>query len=290
LVDTTKVVLIYLVFQYNTTDMIGSSILVIAAVALLLTEQQQLQACPYINANQQQIHVVPTGDYHATVTSPARRASNDASLNARREFQDKRLTRATTTTRRKLLFTTIFDFIAGIFDFILGFFRLGKVDSVEEAITRARRDIEDILDGNRAADMLRLAFHDCTDQKCDGCLDLNNLDNTGLAPIIAELRPIVERYAEFLTRGDVWVLASYVAIERQQVSNNVVSFDLQFVGRPSCADPANPPVDKLPSAHLNTADLVSFFSTTFQFDARETTAIMGAHTLYVHHQQLPNET
>jgi Peroxidase len=231
------------------------------------------------------------------VSSNSSSSSSSSSLTGRRKLQMKKKNRssvassATKPHGRKLIFDPIVGFFRAIINFILRLFGLGSssqpvVDTVAEAIAAARQDVADLLDGDRAAEMLRLAFHDCVDGTCNGCLDLSNLDNTGLADPIVDLRPIVDKYATFLTRGDVWVLAAYEAIERQQgesdrAQNSIVSFDMAFVGRPSCADPRNPPSDTLPSAHLNTDGLIRFFADTFAFDDRETAAIMGAHTMYV---------
>jgi hypothetical protein len=90
-------------------------------------------------------------------------------------------------------------------------------DLTVTVICGAQADIQVLLMGGpQLAKMLRLAFHDCTDQVCDGCLDLDNVDNTGLEEPIADLQLIVTWYAKFLTRGDIWVLALYVVLECQQ--------------------------------------------------------------------------
>lgn len=187
---------------------------------------------------------------------------------------------------RTLIFTTLLDFLgdlfATIFNWILSFFGFGprgEPKTLREAISFGREDIAGLLNDDRAAEVLRLAFHDCTTGICDGCIDLSNLDNGGLADPVEYLKPIVEEYADFLTRGDIWVLASYVALERQQQGPNSVSFDLEFVGRPLCLDPENPPNDNLPSAHINTNGLIDYFKDVFSFTEAETAAIMGAHTL-----------
>jgi hypothetical protein len=290
---------------------VGSAVLLVQ-LALVVP---QIQACPYMNGqrslmtnhrsnNDTNPHQAARGatwsPLSGLTSSSSTLAAASKTTRHRRKLPPKKNRRSVmstrtrshttqTTTHRKLfVFDSILSFFAAIFDFILGLFGLSRRPpaTVEEAIAAARNDINDLLDGDRAAEMLRLAFHDCTDQVCDGCLDLNNLDNRGLADPVDDLQPIVDEYAAFLTRGDVWVLAAYVAIERQQrqsdIVDDIVPFDLTFVGRPSCADPDNnPPADTLPSAHLNTAGLTAFFANTFAFDDRETAAIMGAHTLYV---------
>lgn len=109
---------------------------------------------------------------------------------------------------RTLIFTTLLDFLgdlfATIFNWILSFFGFGprgEPKTLREAISFGREDIAGLLNDDRAAEVLRLAFHDCTTGICDGCIDLSNLDNGGLADPVEYLKPIVEEYADFLTRG-----------------------------------------------------------------------------------------
>lgn len=195
---------------------------------------------------------------------------------------------STSTTHRILqnggFFDAFMDIVMFLINLVLGLFQ-GDTDApvtdLTSAISAARSDIQNILDDDRAAEFLRLAFHDCTGVNgiCDGCLDLSNIDNGGLDDPIDDLEPIVEDYAEFLTRGDIWALAAYVAIEEQQTGGTTIPFDLQFVQRPSCDDPNNPPEDNLPSAHLTTGGLVTYFGDVFDLNGRETAAVMGAHTL-----------
>lgn len=69
-------------------------------------------------------------------------------------------------------------------------------------------------------------------------MDLNNPDNNGLQLPLDLVKSVVEDYAGFLTRADVYVLAG---LEACQVAigffNGQTSFDMELVGRPVCDDP-----------------------------------------------------
>ena len=216
-----------------------------------------------------------------------------AGRNATRAQQreERRAARAAASATRKLQPETVIQLIMRSINELLAMVLrplagLPSNGELRNAIASARQEIDAILDDDMSSELVRLAFHDCVGGMCDGCVDLTNPDNFGLEDPIDDLEDIVEDYAEFLTRGDVWVLAAYAALERQQNNNNNnnnnvrVSYDLQFVGRPSCdGDHTRGPDRTLPSPHLTTDSLVEFFDKEFGFDARETTAIMGAHTL-----------
>lgn len=189
-------------------------------------------------------------------------------------------------SRRQLIFENI-DIFQWFLSFLTSFFGGGDgggggggtAESVSEALQLATNDIQAILNNNLQAEIVRLAFHDCVGG-CDGCVDLDNPENFGLRRPIEELEPIFSTYQEYLTRADIWVLAAFVANERaQDPDDDLVSFPMQFYGRPSCNDPTGGPSRSLPSAHLTSSQVVSFFETTFGFTAQETVAIMGAHTL-----------
>lgn len=150
--------------------------------------------------------------------------------------------------------------------------------SVNEALVAAKIDVLDIMNNNRAADFIRLAFHDCIGG-CDGCVDTSIPENFGLDGVIEDLAGIVARYSQVLTRGDVWVLAALTASETQQPGNNPLPFDMEFTGRPSCGDAQGGPDVAIPSAHITTPELLEFFASEFGFTDRDTTAIIGVHTL-----------
>ena len=151
--------------------------------------------------------------------------------------------------------------------------------STDQALAAAKNDIRAIMNANRAAEFVRLAFHDCVGGVCDGCVDTSNPDNFGLDDPIRNLEGIVTTYSETaLTRADIWVLAGLTAAEETQ-QNGVLPFDMEFVGRPSCPTPMGGPERRLPSAHFTPGILVFYMQDNFQFNERETAAILGAHTL-----------
>jgi Peroxidase len=115
--------------------------------------------------------------------------------------------------------------------------------TVAQVIDAARSEIVTAMNAQPtttaiAAKIVRLSFHDCVGG-CDGCVDMSNLDNTGLDIPINILQPIVAKYAQganaLLTRADVWALAGLTAAANAQVATSV-SFPLTLVGRPNCAN------------------------------------------------------
>jgi Peroxidase len=85
--------------------------------------------------------------------------------------------------------------------------------SVAQVIAAARAEIVTLLAASPpntalAAKFVRLSFHDCVGG-CDGCVDMNDLDNGGLDIPMNALQPIVTKYTQgsanaSLTRADVW--------------------------------------------------------------------------------------
>lgn len=152
--------------------------------------------------------------------------------------------------------------------------------AIEQALSDARRDLRNLLNADLIAKIVRLSFHDCLGGMCDGCVNTQIASNRGLDGPIAVLQPVVDEYADVLTRGDVWVLAALVALEASQSER---SFEMQWVGRPDCGgDAPNRGPDHRDasfSSHFATAELLDFMAEQFGFGARDTVAIMGAHSL-----------
>jgi len=155
---------------------------------------------------------------------------------------------------------------------------------VETAIASASSDIKDLIaeDPGRAAEFVRLAFHDCVGG-CNGCLDLTNGDNNGLESPIDTLSDIVGEYAAELSRADIWALSGFAASEAAQLGRKIVEFPMNWYGRRDCesddgkSDPGSN--NEFPSPNLSTHGLLDFMEKTFCFNTEETVAIMGAHTL-----------
>ena len=129
---------------------------------------------------------------------------------------------------------------------------------------------------------MRLSFHDCVGG-CDGCVDLGNPDNNGLLLPIEVLSEIAENeeISPWLSRADVFALSALVAAnEAQPNNNNFLDFPMTYFGRVDCIGEATGgPVRDLPGPDLDTDGILDFFDEEFGFNARQTTALLGAHTL-----------
>ena len=149
-----------------------------------------------------------------------------------------------------------------------------------------------------AATYLRLGFHDCVPNGeaggCDGCVNLfTNTANNGLLTAVNSLAPIVADLEDDLlgvSRADLWAFAALVAADVSQ--NNLIFSDTFKVGREncetvgtcindenSCATNGPDQTSDHPSNDLTTHQLIAFMNAHFGFDARETVALMGVHTL-----------
>jgi hypothetical protein len=150
-----------------------------------------------------------------------------------------------------------------------------------------------------AANYLRLGFHDCVPNGlaggCDGCLNLvSNKENNGLSLSVQALAPIVEELENSslgFSRADIWALAVLVAADASQ---SQMTFSDAFVpGRKTCemvgscvqtsttncAINGPDTVTDFPTTILTTHQLIAFMNDHFGFNADETVALMGAHTL-----------
>jgi len=147
-------------------------------------------------------------------------------------------------------------------------------------IAAARNAIEDLVNviAGMKAKFVRLGFHDCVGG-CDGCVDLNNLDNKGLDIPIDALEPIVSQYAvNGLTKADIWALAAAVGADTSQRRNRGVPYNFNWYGRPVCNENSLP-ARVLPPADITTEGIVHFFRDEFGFSPRQTAALMGAHSI-----------
>jgi len=145
--------------------------------------------------------------------------------------------------------------------------------------------------GSTLPTAVRLAFHDCVGG-CDGCLNVNNPDNAGLADLVDSLDTVytTNGYDTVLSRSDFWALAGVYAVDKTIELNNddcdeddcaVPDSGLVFQwGRTDCDTAPHTDVDvHLPSALLNHSSVITFFANEFGFDENETVALLGAHTL-----------
>ena len=168
--------------------------------------------------------------------------------------------------------------------------------SVVSKLAECKKDIVKLInnDNTIGAKFIRMEFHDCVGG-CDGCIDMGNPDNFGLdVPLNALANVCPNAFATHgITRSDMWVLAGLTAAEvLQPQSATIVQFPMLWFGRPTCemlqskvpclnniCGAFNGPQRDLPSPNLDTRRILEYFATNFQFDAKETCALMGAHSL-----------
>lgn len=169
---------------------------------------------------------------------------------------------------------------------------------VADAISFAVADINEIIKNQTtiAPTFVRLGFHDCVGG-CDGCVDLGNPDNAGLEVAINALSSVVNnsKYTEAgLSRADLWALAAITGANYAKPDTSYF-FESAYYGRTNCEDIGLPCLDAnsnevsctattgphrdLPSANLDTEDVLDFFNDNFGFTDDETVALMGAHSI-----------
>lgn len=167
-------------------------------------------------------------------------------------------------------------------------------------VTKIKRKLNKSIKGQSIPTAVRLSFHDCTGG-CDGCINLNNADNNGLSDIISTLETVYSdnSYSDIISRADLWALAGVVAVEKAVELNNCnqgfctasdctgegcvpePGFVFQW-GRKDCETAPYALEDVnvgLPGPTFNHDEVLDFFATEFSLTARETTALMGAHSL-----------
>jgi len=128
------------------------------------------------------------------------------------------------------------------------------------------------------ANMVRLAFHYCVgDSGCDGCIDMSHPDNAGLELSVEYLDQKAPAWLETgLSKADLYALGAMVAAN-MALGNAGWESDLSNfeIGRTDC-DPTQVTEEIFPDSHVSP---FAFFEEHFGFSPRETTVIMGAHTL-----------
>jgi len=128
------------------------------------------------------------------------------------------------------------------------------------------------------ANVVRLAFHYCVgDSGCDGCIDMSHPDNAGLDLSVDYLEGKAPAWLESgLSKADLYALAAMVAAN-MALGNAGWESDLSNfeIGRTDC-DATEVTNEVFPDSHVSP---FAFFEDNFGFTARETTVIMGAHTL-----------
>ena len=160
---------------------------------------------------------------------------------------------------------------------------------------------EPCAQGDAVGGLVRLAFHDAAGGggRSNGCVDVTEPENSGLAPIIAQLEQAWRPFADVLSFADAVVVAGNLAIRVASTpspnadnggggnlngrvgapeGNGGAPLRLQFrSGRPdvaSCDD-----TDQLPGATFSWENSQQFFGQKFGLSATEIVALFGAHSV-----------
>ena len=152
--------------------------------------------------------------------------------------------------------------------------------------------------------ILRLVFHDCAGpynsgidlttldnaiRLCDGCIDLENADHSGLQQLAQEpIEPICAAWSEKMNRADCWVTIGNIALEYSAslspTPGTLPPLDYKF-GRKTCQTSPDAVTNletggtEFPLAHLGWDPLFAFFKDHFGFTKQESAVIIGAHTV-----------
>ena len=166
-------------------------------------------------------------------------------------------------------------------------------DHYKDYLKHLRADIVQLIeDSDRALlpKCLRLAFHDCIDG-CDGCIDVDVLDNRGLEDPVELLFPLVQKYRDKLSRADVWAYCAVVATDMAVIDNRPedLKLHMHYIGRNDCkgADEKGfgGPEVVMYEPYLTTHEMIQFFHNRFGFDAYESVVLMGVHSAAVTHRE-----
>ena len=129
--------------------------------------------------------------------------------------------------------------------------------------------------------IVRLVFHDCVGDRCDGCVNMDNIDNRGLTEPIEGIYPLVQKYSSRLSRADIWAICAIEAASMAVPGGH--HFPLHYIGRQNCSggDEKGYGGDDhaMCSNNMSNHEMLEFFSTTFGMnDPREVVAVMGFHS------------
>jgi len=132
--------------------------------------------------------------------------------------------------------------------------------------------------------ILRLVFHDCVGPKCDGCINMDNIDNRGLKEPVEGIYPMVQKYRNKLSRADVWAICAMEAASMAVPGGHY--FPLHYVGRQDCSEGDEKGYGgenhEMCSANLSNHEVLEFFATNFGMtDPQQVVVIMGIHSASV---------
>lgn len=134
-----------------------------------------------------------------------------------------------------------------------------------------------------AAKIVRLNFHDCV-SGCNGCVDLENSDNTGLMGAVGLAARIHLRhekkvfYGKYkLSRADIYALMGYRAIYSTSNVSGLTLPTCEFkIGRKDCTGPQDNK-EIFAKSIANWEEMSQFYINEFKFNTQEIVALMGAH-------------
>merc|ERR1712025_1500530 len=153
---------------------------------------------------------------------------------------------------------------------------------VNKVIRKSRSTVQSAL-----ATMVRLSFHDCVGG-CDGCINIENDSNNGLADLVAALDTVYleNGFNETLSRADHWAIMGIWAVQNTIDNANGAGYSIPDLGldytygRTDCStSPYSAAIENFPAATFNYTNIMDYFASEFNFTALEATALMGAHTL-----------
>ena len=82
--------------------------------------------------------------------------------------------------------------------------------------------------------LVRLGFHDCTSEKCDGCIDVaDTKQNSGLGAMVEALTPICKKHS--LGQADCFAAAGSMAVEETSYEGATLAQMPLFFGRQDAA-------------------------------------------------------
>eukprot|EP01124_Arcella_intermedia_P030353 TRINITY_DN662_c0_g1_i1.p1 TRINITY_DN662_c0_g1~~TRINITY_DN662_c0_g1_i1.p1 ORF type:complete len:449 (-),score=67.60 TRINITY_DN662_c0_g1_i1:62-1306(-) len=136
--------------------------------------------------------------------------------------------------------------------------------------------------------LVRLAFHDCVGECCDGCLNFDDPHNAGLREAFEEIEEIYDdnNFDKVLSRSDFWQLAANVALVRGGMNKDCrvkpcPFFDLQYrYGRKDCStSPVHDEADDAGSGLGDWKEVQRVLAGNFDLDDKEIVTLLGAHSL-----------
>ena len=162
-------------------------------------------------------------------------------------------------------------------------------------IQRASHDILQVINSTRVpplvgtefplvAGFVQLAVTDCIGKGgCDGCVDVSKPKNAGISRSVNALNPLFHlKYSRRMSRADFYALASVVALEKatEKLADKFLGRSQLKFGRKDCPTvPEEDSENHFPSAVASIDDTLSYFAREFGFNAQETVAFLGGHTL-----------